>query len=252
MDANRNIGGLWKWSAVDKETSRLEAFSDGVFAVAITLLILEIRVPELAESKPTATSSRSLGRLWPSFSAFVLSFFVVLLIWINHHELFRMVQRVDRLLMFANGCTPADGHLYSVSHGNAGPLFRHSRGQHRGSVLLWTFLVASVCHNLLFESVARDRRLLRADVSNREIARLRRSYHLGLAVYSLSVLVAIFSAIGGLVISGALWILWATLRYGSARGQVLKQFLQLALHNRVQQYLAVILTYYRRSTHRHD
>jgi uncharacterized membrane protein len=102
VDANRNIGGLRKRSAVDKGTSRLEAFSDGVFAVAITLLILEIRVPHL----PIESNGNLLvspGRLWPSFLAFVLSFFVVLLIWINHHELFGMVNRVDRVLMFANG-----------------------------------------------------------------------------------------------------------------------------------------------------
>jgi uncharacterized membrane protein len=217
-DANRNIGGLWNWSALDKETSRLEAFSDGVFAIAITLLILEIRVPEL-QSETNGNLLSSLGRLWPSFSAFVLSFFVVLLIWINHHELFRMVQRVDRLLMFANGALLLMVTFIPFPTAMLARYFGTPAANTAVAFYCATFLVASVCHNLLFESVARDRRLLRADISNREIARIRRSYHLGLAVYSLSVLVAIFSAIGGLVISGALWILWATLRYGSARGQ---------------------------------
>ena len=64
---------------MDKETSRLEAFSDGVFAIAITLLILEIRVPQL-QIESNGDLLLSLGRLWPSFLAFVLSFFVVLLI----------------------------------------------------------------------------------------------------------------------------------------------------------------------------
>ena len=203
---------------MEKETSRLEAFSDGVFAIAITLLILEIRVPQL-QIESNGNLLLSLGRLWPSFLAFVLSFFVVLVIWINHHELFRMVNRVDRTLMFANGALLLMVTFIPFPTAMLARYFGTPAANTAVAFYCGTFLVSSICHNLLLESVAHNRRLLRADVSNRQISRLRRTYHLGLAVYSISVLVAIFSPIGGLVISGALWLLWATLRYGSAGGE---------------------------------
>lgn len=203
---------------MDKETSRLEAFSDGVFAVAITLLVLEIRVPQL-QTESNGNLLLSLGRLWPSFLAFVLSFFVVLLIWINHHELFRMVNRVDRVLMFANGSLLLMVTFIPFSTATLARYFGTSAANTAVAFYCGTFLVSSICHNLLFESVARNRRLLRHDISELAISRLRRTYRLGLAVYSISVVVAIFSPIGGLVISSALWLLWATLRYGSTRSE---------------------------------
>src|SRR5919197_1085989 len=79
--------------------ARLEAFSDGVFAIAITLLVLEIKVPP-------ADSGRSLARglleLWPSYAGFPVSFITVGIIWVNHHAVFATVQRVDRMLLFKN------------------------------------------------------------------------------------------------------------------------------------------------------
>ena len=87
----------------EKETGRVEAFSDGVFAIAITLLILEIKVPKLSHDSPPAALARALLDLWPSFLAFLLSFFAILIMWINHHGLFNMVRRVSPGFLYANG-----------------------------------------------------------------------------------------------------------------------------------------------------
>jgi len=149
--------------------------------------------------------------------AFVLSFFVVLLIWINHHELFAMVQGVDRALFFANGSLLL---MVTFVPFPTAMLAKYIGTQAANTAVAFycaTFLVTSICHNLLFESLAHNRRRLRADVSNQEIARLRRIYRLGLLVYSVSVVVAIFGAVGGLLIAGSLWLLWATLRYQPRR-----------------------------------
>src|SRR5947208_16798801 len=81
-------------------TARVEAFSDGVFAIAITLLILEIRVPPAGGAGGLWAG---LLALWPSYVAFLLSFFVVLVMWVNHHELMRLVRVVTYPLLFANG-----------------------------------------------------------------------------------------------------------------------------------------------------
>jgi len=77
---------------------RLEAFSDGVLAVVITLLALDLHTR--AEGPESLASQ--LREQWPSFAAFALSFFVVGVIWVNHHALFALVNRVDRTVMFLN------------------------------------------------------------------------------------------------------------------------------------------------------
>jgi uncharacterized membrane protein len=82
-------------------TGRLEAFSDGVFAIAITLLVLDLAVPSLTESERDGLWA-ALGREWPSYFAYLVSFLVIGIIWINHHTMLTLVERVDRPILFAN------------------------------------------------------------------------------------------------------------------------------------------------------
>ena len=78
--------------------NRLEAFSDGVLAIAIILLILEIKVPESEHGRLW----HDLGQLWPSCAAYALSFLTIGIMWVNHHYLFELVDRVDHTLIYAN------------------------------------------------------------------------------------------------------------------------------------------------------
>ncbi|UFS59381.1 TMEM175 family protein [Subtercola endophyticus] len=80
-------------------TSRVEAFSDGVFAIATTLLILEIAVPHVGEK---GDLFRALFDLWPSYVSYAVSFVTIGLMWINHHYLIGLFARVDRPLLFLN------------------------------------------------------------------------------------------------------------------------------------------------------
>lgn len=91
MDAARNGDAFG--------TGRLEAFSDGVIAVAITLLVLDLRVPE---SDGAASLTRALGALWPNYLAYVISFLAIGIIWINHHTLMRRLARADRSVLALN------------------------------------------------------------------------------------------------------------------------------------------------------
>jgi uncharacterized membrane protein len=81
------------------ETTRLEAFSDGVFAIAITLLVLELKSPELEEGEKLWPA---LLHEWPQFAAYLTSFAILGIMWVNHHSMFRQIQRADRGLMFLN------------------------------------------------------------------------------------------------------------------------------------------------------
>src|SRR5512132_2117231 len=84
----------------EKETGRIEAFSDGVFAIAITLLVLDLKVPrDLDEGVSLA---QALLRQWPSYLAFIASFATIGVMWINHHKLFTLIKRSDDVLLILN------------------------------------------------------------------------------------------------------------------------------------------------------
>jgi uncharacterized membrane protein len=78
---------------------RLEAFSDGVLAVAITLLVLDLSVPK---DKPPHLWQYLTRTEWPAFAAYLISFFVIGTIWVNHHALFVLIDHVDRAMLFYN------------------------------------------------------------------------------------------------------------------------------------------------------
>ena len=80
------------------DKARLEAFSDGVFAVAITLLALDLAVAGPGHG----TLAHQLGERWPSFAAYIVSFFVIGIMWVNHHALLKAVSNIDRALLFLN------------------------------------------------------------------------------------------------------------------------------------------------------
>jgi uncharacterized membrane protein len=76
-------------------TNRIEAFSDGVMAIIMTVMVLELKAPH----DPTPAS---LAQMWPTFFAYVLSFVIIAIYWVNHHHLIHLVNRVDSPMLWAN------------------------------------------------------------------------------------------------------------------------------------------------------
>lgn len=89
---------------VETDTQRIEAFSDGVFSIAITLLILEIQVPEVNSTEGTRPLglASALIALWPSYFAYIFSFVMIGIFWANHHYVFQIYERSDRLFKLFN------------------------------------------------------------------------------------------------------------------------------------------------------
>ena len=83
--------------------TRLEAFCDAVFAIALTLLIIDIKVPASDEIRTTRKLWLALRHLAPSIFAFVLSFAIILITWVNHHRFFRLVNKSSGAFVYANG-----------------------------------------------------------------------------------------------------------------------------------------------------
>ena len=83
--------------------SRLEAFCDGVFAIALTLLIIDIKIPSTAEINNTPGFWHALKLIVPSIFAFVLSFIVILITWVNHHNSLKLISKSSPSFIYANG-----------------------------------------------------------------------------------------------------------------------------------------------------
>ncbi len=192
-----------------ESTARVEAFSDGVFAIAITLLILEIRVPH-AEHGLWA----GLLALWPSYIAFLQSFVVILIMWVSHHELLQMVRGVSYPFFFANGLLLLT--ITFVPFPTAILAAHLGTPEAKVAVAFYcgTFVVNALVWNLLFWTIVRGG-LVRPEISADTIAGVRKAYYAGPLVYLLATVVALFQPIVGLLINVSLWVVWVRLGYRS-------------------------------------
>lgn len=90
----------------ERDAQRVEAFSDGVIAIAITLLVLEVRVPALHDTEEGLRLWSELKDLWPSYLGYLFSFMTIGIIRANHHDIFRYFARVDRTPVLINTLNP--------------------------------------------------------------------------------------------------------------------------------------------------
>jgi len=184
-------------------TERVETFSDGVFAIAITLLILIIQPP-----RSGAHLGHELLRLWPSYLAYAISFLTVGIMWVNHHTIFRHFERVDRPLLFLNialllliAFVPFPTRVVAE--------FVRSDADRRAAALLYgtTLTITAV----FFFAVwwYGSRRLLRADADRREVSGITRSYLPGAPTYALATALAFVNATVSLIVFAAIAIFYA-------------------------------------------
>ena len=187
--------------------SRTEAFSDGVFAVAITLLVLEIKVPEVEGGR----LPHALLEQWPSYASYLVSFFVIGVIWMNHHAIFEHLGRVDRPFTAINLFLLLWIVLIPWATDLLATYMREGGEGERTAALVYTGNMAlmGIAFGQLWGYAARDRRLLGVDLSDEEIRRRTRRFAGGGPVYLLAALVAIFSAPLCLAINAALALYYA-------------------------------------------
>jgi uncharacterized membrane protein len=201
---------------MEKDTARVEAFSDGVFAIAITLLILEIRVPEPDGTATAAQLTAALLRLWPSLVAFVFSFFVILVMWVSHHELMRWVRVCDYPFLFANGLLLLMVTFVPFPTAIVARYLGTEAARSAVAFYCGTFLVSSIAYGVLLLTIIHKRRLVRPEVPDAVLERVRRAYSVGPIAYGLSTALAMWDATAGLSACAALWVYWTRLSYRSS------------------------------------
>jgi uncharacterized membrane protein len=164
---------------VSAETTRIEAFSDGVFAIAITLLILEIKIP--AGSGPL---SEQLIRQWPSYLSFLISFTFIGIMWINHHRLFTHIARSDDVLLILNLLLLLG--VVVVPFPTAVLATRLGGPDQLPALILYnsTYVFIAFIFNLLWRYAASEKhQLLAEDVDPTSVQRISRQYAFGPVLY---------------------------------------------------------------------
>jgi uncharacterized membrane protein len=128
-------------------TNRLEAFSDGVIAVAITLLVLNIEVPHL---RPGETLAHGLADQWPSYAAYVTSFLTIGIIWVNHHVMIGRLREADRMILFLNLLLLMSIAILPFATNLMAAYLRESNGQHlAAAVYSGAFLLMALFFSML-------------------------------------------------------------------------------------------------------
>ena len=187
---------------VPNETGRIEAFSDGVFAIAITLLILDIKVPQVHEESELLSA---LAGQWPTYLAFLTSFSTIGIMWINHHRLFNLIGRSTHSLLILNSLLLMGVTFVPFPTSLASEYVLTSEGRVALMVYSGTFVVIAVVFNLLWRYASSDGRLLAPDADPILVAEVTRQYAFGplfyVAAFGLAMMSAPASMAGNLLIA---------------------------------------------------
>lgn len=164
-------------------TGRIEAFSDGVFAIAITLLILEVKVPEIKAGH----LAEELLHLWPSYFGFLISFVVIGIVWINHHNTFKLVERSDHNFLVLNLFLLLGVSFIPFPTAVLAESIRENHEQQVAAILYsGTMLAVGLAYNFLWRYASHKYRLISSEISPGFLKKLMVRYNLGVAVYAVA------------------------------------------------------------------
>jgi len=183
-------------SREERETGRMEAFSDGVFAFAITLLALNLH-------DPVAKGVSLFQGLYDEsavFFAFGTSFVTVLIMWMNHHNMFNYIRRIDRRLMLLNGLLLLFVVLTVYTTSLVGAHINDAESNSAAAVYAGTFLAVAIVWNGLWRYCVSGRRLLGSNVSQEQAETITRQYSVAPVSYGAALVIAPFSGLASVVI----------------------------------------------------
>ena len=171
------------------KTARLEAFSDAVFAVAITLLILEINIPEGEHLW------EQLKDQWPSFASFFVSFWVIGIIWVNHHGLLDHLKRIDRPVLYLNLLVLMTVVFIPFSTALMAEHLKPGESDERVAAIVYAlaFLAMGLAFNVFWTYIVKHRRELGVEIPDEEVRRMSVGFMIGTPLYAVALIMAFIS-----------------------------------------------------------
>lgn len=175
------------------ETARVEAFSDGVFAIAITLLILEIKVPESRHE----SLSHALVQLWPSYLAYLASFLTIGVMWLNHHRLFTLINRCEDGLIAWNLALLLGVSWIPFPTALLAEHLEVPDQRIAGVVYASSFFVIAIVFNMMWRRAVKKQLVVAA----LDVEGITRQYSIGPLMYAVLIGIAWFSGVACLIVS---------------------------------------------------
>jgi uncharacterized membrane protein len=201
----------------EKETGRVEAFSDGLFGIAVTLLVLEIRVPPPETLPAGAHLLDLLAQQWPAYIAYVVSFLIISIMWINHHNLFKVIRRTDNLFLLLNALLLMMITFLNFPTALLADYLQQPDAQVAALVYAGTMVVISLLYNLVWRYAAWNNRLLDKSTDPAFVRSINRGYLLGPTLYSAAFLLAFVNVWLSLAVQFFLAVFFAFTRSGRRR-----------------------------------
>ncbi len=205
--------GFLNVKRTERETERLEAFSDAVFAFAITLLVLNLYDPT------TRGSSLFQGLLeeWPAFFAFAVSFISILVMWINHHNMFNYIKRLSREFMLLNGLLLMFVVLYPFTTLLASEHLLQSDARVAAVAYCLTFFVLSTVWNLAWHNASHHHNLIDESIPPSQIQRITRENIVAPITSGISVVLAFIIPIASITLIFLISVYYAITVTGGER-----------------------------------
>ncbi|MBC8155789.1 MAG: DUF1211 domain-containing protein [Bacteroidetes bacterium] len=209
---NRNTN-----SFQDNETSRIEAFSDGVFAIEMTLLSFQLRGPAFKESFTSRTLFMAMLQQWPAYVAFLLSFATIFVIWVNHHRMFNVIRRSDSQFMYQNGLLLLLTAAIPFSASILATYIDTSAAELATALSMLIFGVITGTYYWMWQHATTDFSLLKRPAADVRIQTVKSGLVVITSGYGLAVLVALLLPIVSILIGLMMVVLLARLKYHRER-----------------------------------
>jgi len=190
--------------------ARLEAFCDGVFAIAITLLVIDIKIPSTMEVGSTSEFWHALKHISPSISAFLLSFTIILITWVNHHHTIKLLDKSSNSFIYANGLLLLTVAFVPFPTSLLGEYVLTSHGA-PAVVLYDAVLAVQAIGWILLLGSALKHKLCSNENSIKIIKENRKFGFFALALYSLLAIVAFWFPLTAAIITTITWLFWLIL-----------------------------------------
>lgn len=176
----------------------METFSDGVFAIAATLLILQIGV------RTDHSLGSELLHIWPSYFAYVTSFLTIGVIWMNHHHCVSLIARTDRTFLFVNNLLLLTVAFLPFTTKLVADYLQRSGEREAVIAYAATFVVMSIAYNLWWRYARHGRRLIADHVADAELRAVDRAFDPGVPLYALVLGLAFWSPLAAVILTFAI------------------------------------------------
>ena len=197
----------------ENETVRIEAFSDGVLAIDITLLTFELKAPAFKDTYDSYSLSLAMAHQWPSYLAFLLSFATIFVIWVNHHRMFNVIRQSDSRFLYLNGLLLFLTSLIPFLNNVLANYISTSATELAAGLSMLLFgAIAGVLY-LMWTHATTNYRLLKRPAADVRVQTVKSSLIISIVIYSTSALLALLLPLVSIVVGLIMVVYLSRLKY---------------------------------------